>query len=125
EIHQNQPDFIVLNFANCDMVGHTGVYNAIIKAVETVDSCTQKVVEAGLQHDYSFVIIADHGNADYALNPDDSPNTAHSKNPVPCIVIDKDVKAVKDGKLADIAPSILKMMQIDIPKEMTGNIIFE
>jgi 2,3-bisphosphoglycerate-independent phosphoglycerate mutase len=125
EIHENQPDFIVLNFANCDMVGHTGVYDAIIKAVETVDTCTQKVVEAGLQHEYSFVIIADHGNADYALNPDGSPNTAHSKNPVPCIVIDKDVKKVRNGKLADIAPSILKMMNIEIPNEMTGDIIFE
>ncbi len=124
EIHQNQPDFIVLNFANCDMVGHTGVYDAIIKAAETVDSCTRRVVEAGLQHHYSFVIIADHGNADYAVNPDGSPNTAHSKNPVPCIVIDNKVSHVKNGKLADIAPSILHLMGIEIPEEMSGELIF-
>ncbi len=124
EIHQNQPDFIVLNFANCDMVGHTGVYDAIIKAAETVDACTRRVVEAGLQHHYSFVIIADHGNADYAVNPDGSSNTAHSKNPVPCIVIDDKVSHVQNGKLADIAPSILHLMGIEIPEEMSGKLIF-
>ena len=116
-------DFICLNFANADMVGHTGVYSAVIKAVETVDSCLKRVVEAGLQTGYSFIIIADHGNADYMINPDGSPNTAHTKNPVPCILIDKDYKNVNEGKLADIAPTLLKLMNIDIPKEMDGKVL--
>ncbi len=124
-ISENSPDFICLNFANPDMVGHTGVYSAIIKAVETVDTCLKKVVEEGIKNNYSFIIIADHGNADYAINPDGSPTTAHSLNPVPCIVIDKDVKKVKSGILADIAPTVLKIMELKIPPEMTGKILAE
>jgi 2,3-bisphosphoglycerate-independent phosphoglycerate mutase len=91
--------------------------------VETVDSCLKRVVETGLQSGYSFIIIADHGNADYAINPDGSPNTAHSTNPVPCILIDTDYKKINDGKLADIAPTILTMMGVAVPKEMTGELL--
>lgn len=120
ELQKGEVDFVCLNFANADMVGHTGVYSAIVKAVETVDTCLQRVVEAGLPKGYSFIIIADHGNADYAINPDGSPNTAHTTNPVPCIVIDKDIKKVDDGRLADIAPTVLKLMGIAQPAEMTG-----
>jgi 2,3-bisphosphoglycerate-independent phosphoglycerate mutase len=120
ELQKGEVDFICLNFANADMVGHSGVYSAIVKAVETVDTCLQKVVEAGLANGYSFIIIADHGNADYAINPDGSPNTAHTTNPVPCIVIDKDVTKVSEGRLADMAPTVLKLMGIEQPKEMTG-----
>jgi 2,3-bisphosphoglycerate-independent phosphoglycerate mutase len=102
------------------MVGHTGVYSAIIEAIEKVDSCLKQVVDMGLKQHYSFIITADHGNADYALNDDGSPNTAHSLNPVPCIIIDEDVKEVRDGKLADLAPTILKLMEIKQPAEMDG-----
>ena len=123
EIQKGEADFICLNYANADMVGHTGVYNAIIKAVETVDTCLKRIVEAGIQNNYSFIIIADHGNADFAINPDGTPNTAHSTNPVPCILIDDEYKKINDGKLADLAPSILKIMGITIPKEMTGNVL--
>ncbi|MEN9994767.1 MAG: hypothetical protein RL762_1424 [Bacteroidota bacterium] len=116
-----QPDFICLNFANPDMVGHTGVYAAILEAVETVDTQLQKVVEAGLKLGYEFLVIADHGNADYAVNPDGSPNTAHSLNPVPVILVSpaKELE-IKDGILADVAPSILARMGLNQPKEMTG-----
>lgn len=124
EINSNRPDFFCLNFANPDMVGHTGVYDAIQKAVETVDTCLAEIVETGLSYDYSFIIIADHGNADFAINADGTPNTAHSLNPVPIIVIDKDVKKVQHGKLADVAPSILKIMDLEVPKEMDGEAIF-
>jgi 2,3-bisphosphoglycerate-independent phosphoglycerate mutase len=123
EIKKQETDFICLNFANPDMVGHTGVYEAIVKAVETVDDCLRQVVEAGIENAYSFVIIADHGNADFAVNPDGSPNTAHSLNPVPVVLIDNDFSSIKKGKLADIAPTILKMMRVEIPKEMTGEIL--
>jgi 2,3-bisphosphoglycerate-independent phosphoglycerate mutase len=123
EMNTQASDFICLNFANADMVGHTGVFSAIVKAIETVDNCLKEVVETGIKNGYSFIIIADHGNADYAVNQDGSPNTAHSKNPVPCILIDKDFKQIKNGKLADIAPSILKIMGIEIPKEMTGEVL--
>ncbi len=123
DMEKNGPDFICLNFANTDMVGHTGVYSAILKAAEAVDACAKKVVEKGLQHGYSFVIIADHGNSDYAINPDGSPNTAHSMNPVPIIVIDSTVKKVDSGILADVAPTILHMMGLERPKEMTGKIL--
>jgi 2,3-bisphosphoglycerate-independent phosphoglycerate mutase len=117
-----QPDFICLNFANPDMVGHTGVYAAIIEAVETVDAQLQKVVEAGLALGYEFLVIADHGNADYAINPDGSPNTAHSLNPVPVILISSEQKvALKDGILADVAPTILARMGLQQPEEMTGH----
>jgi 2,3-bisphosphoglycerate-independent phosphoglycerate mutase len=117
---EKQPDFVCLNFANPDMVGHTGVYEAVIEAVETTDKCVQKVVEAGLKLNYSFLIIADHGNADYMINTDGSPNTAHTTNPVPCILIDKDYHQIKNGRLADIAPTILKLMDIQKPDEMSG-----
>ncbi|MEO6882438.1 MAG: 2,3-bisphosphoglycerate-independent phosphoglycerate mutase [Bacteroidia bacterium] len=121
ELQKNEADFICLNFANADMVGHTGVYSAIVKAVETVDKCVQEIVETGIKNNYSFIIIADHGNADYAVNTDGSPNTAHSKNLVPCILIDNQYKKINKGKLADIAPTILKLMDVEIPVEMTGN----
>ncbi|HTB31494.1 MAG TPA: 2,3-bisphosphoglycerate-independent phosphoglycerate mutase [Bacteroidia bacterium] len=120
ELQKGEVDFVCLNFANADMVGHSGVYAAIVKAVETVDTCLQRVVEAGLPNGYSYIIIADHGNADHAINADGSPNTAHSTNPVPCILVDKDVTKVSDGKLADIAPTVLKLMDIEQPLEMTG-----
>jgi len=120
ELQKGEVDFVCLNFANADMVGHSGVYSAIVKAVETVDTCLQRVVEAGLKTGYSFIIIADHGNADYVINADGSPNTAHTTNPVPCIVIDKDVTKVSEGRLADMAPTVLKLMGIEQPKEMTG-----
>jgi 2,3-bisphosphoglycerate-independent phosphoglycerate mutase len=123
ELEKGNPDFVCLNFANADMVAHSGVFPAVIKAVETVDACLQRVVEAGLTKNYSFIIIADHGNADYMINPDGSPNTAHTKNPVPCILIDEHFKKVNNGILADLAPTLLTLMNIDIPKEMTGKIL--
>lgn len=123
ELQANRPDFVCLNFANPDMVGHTGVFEAVIKAVETVDNCAQKVVACGLELGYSFIIIADHGNADYMVNEDGSPNTAHTTNLVPCILIDKDFKHIKDGKLGDIAPTILKILNVAPPAEMTGDIL--
>lgn len=122
EMEKNQPDFICLNFANPDMVGHTGNFSAVIQAVETVDECLKKVVNCGLQYNYSFVILADHGNADFMINEDGSPNTAHTTNLVPCIILDKDVKSVSPtGKLGDIAPTILNLLKIEVPLEMTGN----
>ena len=123
ELKSGWADFIVLNFANTDMVGHTGVFSAVVKAAETADSCTKAVVEIGLANGYSFIIIADHGNADYMINDDGSPNTAHTTNLVPCIVIDDDVKQVKDGKLGDIAPTILKILGVAIPEKMNGNVL--
>lgn len=123
ELEENQPDFVCLNFANPDMVGHTGVFEAVVKAVETVDSCAQTVVECGLKLGYSFIIIADHGNADYMINDDGSPNTAHSTNLVPCILIDKDYKTIKNGKLGDIAPTILKILGVPAPEKMTGEVL--
>ena len=123
EIESGWADFICLNFANPDMVGHTGVFNAVIKAVETVDACAQAVVETGLKNGYSFIIIADHGNADFMINEDGSPNTAHTTNLVPCILIDDDYKFIKDGKLGDIAPTILKLLNIQVPTEMSGSIL--
>lgn len=113
-------DFIALNFANGDMVGHTGVYGAIEKAVKAVDECAGELVKVAQANGYAVVIIADHGNADNAVNADDSPNTAHSLNPVPIIVVDKEVKNVQSGVLADVAPTVLKLMGIPTPKEMTG-----
>ena len=123
ELISGWPDFIVLNFANTDMVGHTGVFSAVIKAAETADACTKAVVETGLANGYSFIILADHGNADYMVNDDGSPNTAHTTNLVPCIIIDDDVKQVKDGKLGDIAPTVLKLLGVAIPEEMSGNVL--
>ncbi len=117
-------DFICLNFANADMVGHTGIWPAIIKAVETVDNCVEKVVTAALQNNYTVFLTADHGNADYAINADGTPNTAHTLNLVPFFLIDNNFKGnIKAGKLGDIAPTILTWMNLPIPKEMTGNIL--
>ena len=123
ELQTGLPDFVCLNFANPDMVGHTGVFNAVIKAVETVDHCLKTVVECGIANGYSFIILADHGNADFMINGDGSPNTAHTTNLVPCILIDKDLHYITDGKLGDIAPSILTMMNVPIPAVMTGQIL--
>jgi 2,3-bisphosphoglycerate-independent phosphoglycerate mutase len=120
EIQNKQPDFICLNFANADMVGHTGIYSAIKEAVETVDACVKEVAEAAIAKGYSIMITADHGNADFAINADGSPNTAHSCNPVPCFFIDKDIKTIHNGKLSDIAHTLLSVMGINIPSEMTG-----
>jgi 2,3-bisphosphoglycerate-independent phosphoglycerate mutase len=121
ELKDETHDFICLNFANGDMVGHTGVYSAIQKAVQTVDSQLEKVVETAKSHNYDVIIIADHGNADNAVNEDGSPNTAHSLNPVPFIVVTKRYTGAKQGRLADVAPSILTLMNLEIPKEMTGS----
>jgi len=123
ELKSGWADFVVLNFANTDMVGHTGVFNAVIKAAETVDNCTKEVVETGLANGYSFIIIADHGNADFMINEDGTPNTAHTTNLVPCIVIDDDVTTVKDGKLGDIAPTVLKILGVQIPEQMGGDVL--
>lgn len=123
EINNDPADFICLNFANPDMVGHTGVYEAIVKAVEKVDNCVERIVNTGIEKGYSFIIIADHGNADVAINADGSPNTAHSTNLVPCILIDNHYKAIADGKLADIAPTILQLMDIALPIEMDGEVL--
>ena len=125
ELQEGKTDFVCLNFANPDMVGHTGDYKSIIKAVETVDECTRKVVEEGLRNDYAFLIIADHGNADFAINSNDTPNTAHSTNPVPCFAINTGFDKIEDGKLGDIAPTILKIMGVETPEEMTGNILIK
>ena len=118
-------DFICLNFANGDMVGHTGVYDAIVKAVKAVDKCVAKVVEAAKANGYEVVMIADHGNADNAINPDGTPNTAHSLNPVPIVVVSDRVKAVHNGILADVAPTVLKLMGLPQPEEMTGKALVE
>ena len=124
EINNRSADFICLNYANADMVGHTGVWEAIIKAVETVDQCVERVVTASLNNGYTVFLTADHGNADYAINEDGTPNTAHTLNPVPFFIIDNQWKGtIEPGKLGDIAPTILTMMQIPVPKEMTGNIL--
>jgi 2,3-bisphosphoglycerate-independent phosphoglycerate mutase len=120
ELENASADFVCLNFANPDMIGHTGDFKAVIKALETVDSCLQRVVEAGLKQQYSFIIIADHGNAEYMINADGSPNTAHTTNPVACILIDPRYLKLRNGRLADIAPTLLDLMQIPIPSEMTG-----
>ena len=120
-INTQEYDFIVVNFANGDMVGHTGIYNAIAKAVHAVDNCVKDVIEAAKANDYEAIIIADHGNADHAINEDGTPNTAHSLNPVPFIyVTDNNSATVKDGRLADVAPSILHIMGLEKPADMTG-----
>jgi 2,3-bisphosphoglycerate-independent phosphoglycerate mutase len=120
ELEGGTADFICLNFANPDMVGHTGVFEAVVRAVEVTDVCLQAVVEAGKKRGYRFVIIADHGNADLARNPDGSPHTAHTTNPVPLFVIAPGVTSVRDGILADVAPTVLGLMGIPQPPEMTG-----
>jgi 2,3-bisphosphoglycerate-independent phosphoglycerate mutase len=119
KIDRDQPDFICLNFANPDMVGHTGSMEAAIKACEVVDSCTQKVVETALKHQYACLIIADHGNCETMVNPDGTPNTAHTTNPVPVILVDQEHKPIADGILGDIAPTILKLMGLQQPEAMT------
>ena len=118
-------DFIALNFANGDMVGHTGVYEAIVKAVKAVNECVEAVVESAKKNGYEVVIIADHGNADNAINADGSPNTAHSLNPVPIIVVSDRVQTVENGVLADVAPTVLKLMGLEQPAEMTGKALVE
>lgn len=122
-LKEHQPHFFCLNFANPDMVGHTGVYEAIVKAVETVDGCLGDLLQVSKELDYELIIIADHGNADFAINPDGSPNTAHSLNEVPVIFYTENANKweVKNGVLADVAPSILKRLSIAVPIEMTGN----
>ncbi|SFI65328.1 phosphoglycerate mutase [Kaistella treverensis] len=126
EIENETADFICLNFANADMVGHTGVFDAAVKAAETVDQCIQKVATAAYEHGYAVFILADHGNSDVMMNDDGSPNTQHSTNLVPLIVMDKDKTwQLKPGKLGDIAPSILKVMGVPIPEVMTGDILVE
>ena len=124
EIEAESADFICLNYANADMVGHTGVFEAAIKAVETVDACVERVVTAGLAHGYTLLVTADHGNADFMINEDGSPNTAHTLNLVPLFLVDNDLKVnLTAGKLGDIAPTILQLMELPIPAEMTGNIL--
>lgn len=121
ELRKGEVDLVVLNFANPDMVGHTGVFEAIVKAVEVTDACARQVVEAGKPHGYSYVIIADHGNADQALNADGSPNTAHSTNPVPVFVLHDAPLRLRNGILADVAPTVLELMGMEKPAEMTGS----
>ena len=119
ELDLGSQDFICLNYANGDMVGHTGSMKAAIKACEAVDKCVEKVVESALKNNYTTILIADHGNCETMINPDGSPNTAHTTNPVPVILIDKKIKKIKNGILGDIAPTILKLMGIDKPTAMT------
>ena len=121
EIEQENPDFVCLNFANGDMVGHTGNMPAAIKACEAVDTCVEKLIKAALNHQYTTIVIADHGNCETMINPDGSPNTAHTTNPVPILLIDKELKKIKNGVLADVAPTILSLMGIEKPEVMTGN----
>lgn len=124
ELKNGTADFVCLNFANTDMVGHTGVFEAAMKAAEVVDSCAEKVVNAALEGGYSIIILADHGNSDVMVNPDGSPNTQHSTSPVPVILIQNQREfEIAEGKLGDIAPTLLKLMDVEIPKEMTGNIL--
>jgi 2,3-bisphosphoglycerate-independent phosphoglycerate mutase len=124
EIQNQAAEFICLNFANADMVGHTGIWDAAIKAAETVDTCVRRVVTAALENGYAIFLTADHGNADYMINADGSPNTAHTMNPVPLFIIDREWRgSVKPGKLGDIAPTILTMMGLPIPQEMTGEVL--
>jgi len=125
DIKKHQPDFICLNFANTDMVGHTGVFKAAMKAAETVDKCLKELLEVALDYDYQAIIIADHGNSDYLINEDGTPNTAHTKNPVPCFYVSKKPTnlKIKNGKLADIAPTILYLFGMEPPKEMDGEVL--
>jgi len=124
ELNKGEVDFVCLNFANPDMVGHTGVFEAAVVACETVDHCAEKVTEAALKNGYATIIIADHGNADMMINDDGTPNTAHTTNLVPCILVDNNYKgSLKNGKLGDLAPTILTLMGISIPTEMTGDVL--
>jgi 2,3-bisphosphoglycerate-independent phosphoglycerate mutase len=119
-LHEKTPDFFCLNFANPDMVGHTGVYEAIVKAIETTDACLKQVAETAIELGYSLIVIADHGNADCAVNEDGSPNTAHTTNPVPVWIVDKEITKVNNGKLADVAPTVLTLLGIEKPQTMSG-----
>ncbi|MDO6744420.1 2,3-bisphosphoglycerate-independent phosphoglycerate mutase [Tenacibaculum soleae] len=121
ELKEGAVDFVCLNFANGDMVGHTGVFEAAVKACETVDNCVKDVVTTALENDYTTILIADHGNCETMMNPDGTPHTAHTTNPVPMILIDKELKSIKNGVLGDIAPTILRLMNVAQPKEMTQN----
>ncbi len=121
DLEKGEADFVCLNFANGDMVGHTGIMEAAIKACEAVDECAKQVIETGLENGYTTLLIADHGNCETMINPDGSPHTAHTTNPVPIVLIDKDLKSIKNGILGDIAPTILKLMGVEKPKEMTQN----
>ncbi len=127
DIKANHPDFICLNFANTDMVGHTGVFKAAMQAAEAVDRCMQKLIATALDHGYEAIVIADHGNSDYMVNDDGTPNTAHSMNPVPCIYVSRRAAGARvlPGKLGDIAPTILSLMELPIPKEMSGKNLIE
>lgn len=127
ELNKGEVDFVCLNFANADMVGHTGVFSAAVKAVETVDKCVADVVAAGVKNGYSFLITADHGNADMMINPDGTPNTAHTTNPVPCFLIShaNPELGITDGRLADLAPTVLTLMGLKIPLEMTGRVLLK
>jgi len=124
-MRKEKPNFICLNFANPDMVGHTGVFDAIVRAVETVDSCLKEVIECGRELGYEFLVIADHGNADFAVNPDGSPNTAHSLNPVPVVLVTQEKVKLRSGILADVAPTILNRLGISQPKAMSGSTLVE
>jgi len=119
ELEKGEVDFVCLNFANGDMVGHTGVFEAAIKACETVDQCSKEVITSGLKNGYTILLIADHGNCETMMNPDGSPHTAHTTNPVPIVLIDKELKLINNGVLGDIAPTILELMGLEQPKEMT------
>ena len=121
KLKNQETDFVCLNFANPDMVGHTGSMEAAIKACETVDACTKDVVEAAKEAGFNVLVIADHGNCDTMINPDGSPNTAHTTNPVPVILVSDQHKSIKNGKLGDIAPTILELMGVEKPSEMTSN----
>ncbi len=116
-------DFVCANFANPDMVGHTGVFPAVIEALETVDACLQEVIDAATARDYVVLVIADHGNADHMLNDDGSPNTAHTTNPVPCILVDSSIQKIQNGRLCDLAPTILQLMGLPVPMEMSGKVL--
>ena len=119
DLKKGEADFVCLNFANGDMVGHTGIMEAAIKACEAVDICAKEVIETGLDNGYSILLIADHGNCETMMNPDGSPHTAHTTNPVPFILIDKEIKSINSGVLGDIAPTILDLMGVEQPEEMT------
>jgi 2,3-bisphosphoglycerate-independent phosphoglycerate mutase len=123
ELQKKSADFICLNFANADMVGHTGDFDAAVKACEAVDSSTESVVKTAVANGYTVLVIADHGNSDVMINEDGTPNTAHTTNLVPLIVVDKDIASVKEGKLGDLAPTILHLMGVSIPSEMTGDLL--
>ena len=121
ELQNTKPEFICLNYANPDMVGHTGDFKAVIKALETIDTCLKKIIKSSIEQNYALIIIADHGNAELMINQNGTPNTAHTTNKVPCFIMNSQYESINEGSLCDIAPSILKIMEIDIPSQMTGN----